>query len=227
MNLTTFFSAKGGTGQTLISTNYAFLKSRTARTAFIQLTNYPDAHTFFNLSPRTNYVHILEFLEADEENLNILEQLVYKSESLSIILSPEKNSKEITEKDVEKLLGFATRNFDEIVIDLGHDFQQKEAILTRSKRIITVSNIDPQSISKTNILLNKLQETLPATESKLILNQIPPHLSKKKLQEYFTSNIWALLPYDMESSWDNIALGTPYTLHKSPLSKRTTELIKN
>ena len=228
-HVTTFFSAKGGSGQSLVSTNYALLLSQKSKTLFIQLADYADAHTFFGIAPRTHLLHMIEFLDEEEAVENALSELAYKVENLSILLSPQKAGlyNKITAEQLAGLLEILVTQYNDIVIDLGVDFPFKKAVLATSNQVLVVSNIDPQSVRKTNALVERLEREAPETRVSLVLNQVPPTMGQKKLKEYFPGNIICTLPYDSGSAWDNIALGVPYTKTKSSLSKKTNELLKN
>lgn len=221
----TFFSAKGGTGQTLISSNLAYLASKSSRTLFLQLTHYPDIHSLLNLTTEKNLVHVLEFLENGEDPLHTLENLTYRKDSLHILTSPleVKLNKHLQKEHIQTLLTTISGCFDHIFIDLGKEFAHADTVLEMSDQILTLSHIDPQSLSQTQILSTTHKDT------KLIINQTPPHLGTKKVKAYageLAENIIGTLPTDFESTWDNVAHGVPYASQKSKLTKETEKLLK-
>jgi|GEM_PF-4670508 len=227
--ITTFFSTKGGTGQTLIATNYALLTAKHSKTVLIQFTHYPDVHTFFKITPRTHIVHMIEFLDAGENIRDALQEIAYQKDELSIFLSPQNTElyKKITHEKLQGLLIQLESHFENIIIDLGQDFTHSNAVLAASTHIITTSYIDPQSVHKTNLLIQKLQKEIPHANTHIIANQVPPTLGQRKIQEYFIGTVLGTLPYDTESAWDNVALGIPYINTQSELTKNTHTLLRS
>ncbi|MBT6068958.1 hypothetical protein HOG48_04345 [Candidatus Peregrinibacteria bacterium] len=222
-----FLSAKGGTGQTLIASNMAYLASKRNPTLFIQLTEYPDAHTFFNTNDEKHFAHIIDFLENKEDLIETFRTLTYKVDNLHIVLSPKNSSdlKNITDDHITNFLKAASMIFETIVIDIGIEFKNADPILKQSDKIIVISNLDPQSITRTNRLVENLEKDFPQTRKHLIINQTPLKVSKKEFQKYFKKEVSYVLPFDHESAWDNIAFSTPYTTKTSKLSKKTEEIL--
>lgn len=223
----TFLSAKGGTGQTLISSNVACLAAQRHPTLFMQLTRYPDAHTFFNIDAEKNFVHVIDFLEHKEDIFQTFQTLTYQKNNLTVLLSPreEAQAEGVTSANLSLLINTALQLFTTIVIDLGKEFQQYQTIVKQSDKVVTVSNLDPQSIVRTNFLCETLEKNSIKAGLHLIINQSPPSIGKKEAQKYFTKQITHMLSYDSESAWDNIAFSTPYSLTKSKLAKETEELL--
>ncbi|MDP4008602.1 MAG: AAA family ATPase [Candidatus Peregrinibacteria bacterium] len=222
-----FTSAKGGTGQTLIASNMAYLASKRTNTLFIQLTRYPDAHTFFDIDNEKNFTHVINFLENKEDVIKTYQALTYRKNNLSILLSPS-NTKELSDlsgERISEIIRTAAMIYGNIIIDLSNDFQERDAVLYSATQIIITSNLDPQSIVKTNQLTEELERKLPQTQKQLIINQTPASISKKDFQSYFKKEVAYTLPFDNEGAWDNIAFSTPYVDRPSKLSKKTETIL--
>lgn len=123
------------------------------------------------------------------------------------------------------LINTALQLFTTIIIDLGKEFQQYLSIVKQSDKVVVISNLDPQSIVRTNALCEMLEKKFPQINLRTIVNQLPTSISKKEVEKYFAKQIAHTLPYDNESAWDNIAFATPYGLTKSKLAKETEELL--
>ncbi len=223
----TFLSAKGGTGQTLISSNLACIAAQRHPTLFIQLTKYPDAHTFFDVSTEKNFAHVIDFLEHKEDLFQTFQTLAYRKNNMAILLSPmdPEQTASITETHLSLLINAALQLFTTIVIDLGKEFQEYRAVVKQSDKVVTVSNLDPQSIVRTNQLSEMLEKEFPQIGRHVVINQRPPSIGKKEAQAYFSAPLIHMLSYDNESAWDAIAFATPYALTKSKLAKETGELL--
>lgn len=223
----TFLSAKGGTGQTLISSNVACLAAQRHPTLFIQMTKHPDAHTFFDIDSEKNFVHVIDFLENKEDLFETFQTLTYQKNNMTILLSPNEETalESITNNHLSMLINTALQLFTTIVIDLGKEFQQYQTIVKQSDKVVAISNLDPQSIVRTNALCEALEKKFPQINLRTVINQLPPSIGKKEAEKYFTKQIAHTLTYDNESAWDSIALATPYALTKSKLAKETEELL--
>lgn len=223
----TFFSAKGGTGQTLISSNVACLAAQRHPTLFIQLTSYPDAHAIFGIDSEKNFAHVIDFLENKEDIFQTFQTLTYQKNNMAILLSPMEDgqTENITTSHISLLFNTALQLFTTIIVDLGKEFRQYKAVLKQSDKIVTISNLDPQSIVRTNRLCETLEKDFPKTGLHLVINQQPPTIGKKETEKYFAKQHTHTLPYDNESAWDNVAFATPYCLTKSKLAKETGELL--
>lgn len=227
--MTTFFSAKGGSGQTIISSNCALLCSEKTSTIFLQFTCYPDADTFFGIKPKSNFIHIIDFIKNGEEINKTFSELCYTINNLAILLSPDNSTilKKINSNEIISLIKILTSKFDRIIIDLSKDFPFTKEILDLTDKIIIVTNIDPQSLRQTNSLLKKLENEHNNKHTHVVLNQVPKTITRNSIQKYIQGNITTLLPYDMEGAWDNAAMQMPYTRTHSKLSKRTHEFVNS
>ena len=224
----TFYSAKGGAGQTLISSNLAYLASQKSRTLIVQLTHYPDLHNIFNLNTEKHLLHVLEFLEHNEKPTEALSQLTYHVDNLDILLSPlgTRIITQVTEQHISTLLDILTIHYDNIYIDLGKEFKHKDLILKKSDHIISLTYVDPQSINKTKSLIHQLKSL--GKNIHIIVNQAPAQMNLKKIKACFeqnSMNIIGILPTDCESIWDNLTHGIPYAKHMSKLTKHTSKLL--
>lgn len=126
----TVFSNKGGIGKTSVAANLAFELARITKenVALVDLNfQFGDITTFMDLNPSFNISYMLQ--NPDKLNkdflLNTMEK--YKNTSLYILADPPvfKQAKEVSQKNIEKLISVLKETFSYIVVDTDSNFDSK------------------------------------------------------------------------------------------------------
>lgn len=148
-----FYSGKGGSGRTLISSTFAqTLKfESTAQVLLIDLNlQYGGVETFLSIESNRSIADLLPVLdELNEGHIrNVSEREEYSK--LEVLLSPRdaEIAESLTDQFVSKLIRTCRRSYDFVVIDLPVAMnEQTYTALEESDKIYYVLNLDTPSIS--------------------------------------------------------------------------------
>jgi len=230
--------AKGGVGNSLFATNFAYSLSKqlpNKKILFLDTNQFSDLANFFGIQMKKNILNLNMFLE--ENNTNNLStknlsknfsQVAYGVGKLDVLLSPTEYY------PVKKLNTFykniipeALKIYDYIIIDADkNNFKLLSIILPNLNSLLLTTTIDNPAITKTNSLLNILEEKFNLQKINIICNQMGK-FSEKDLSGIFKFPVIGSLPTEVNGAWDNVLLGVPIVENKRlKFSKEITKISK-
>ncbi|AST94164.1 MULTISPECIES: AAA family ATPase [Sutcliffiella] len=148
-----FYSGKGGSGRTLISTTFAqTLKfESTAQVLLLDLNlQYGGVETFLSIDSNRSVAHLIPVIEELNEGhiRNVTEREPYSK--LEILLSPRdaETAESFTDAFFSKLLRTCRRSYDFVIVDLPTAMNEHTyTALEESDKIFYVLNLDTPAIS--------------------------------------------------------------------------------
>jgi pilus assembly protein CpaE len=171
----------GGVGATTFAVNLAWelanVKGSEARVALIDLDlQFGGAATYLDLPRRDAVYELLSDTASADADAFKQAMLVYGSE-LSVFTAPGDvlPLDLITQEDVERLIGFATEQFDFVVIDMPRTLVSwTETVLTLADVYYPVVQLDMRSAQNALRFLKTLKaEDLPVEKLNFVMNRSP------------------------------------------------------
>ncbi|MCD4713996.1 MAG: response regulator [Clostridiales bacterium] len=222
-----FFSAKGGVGNTSVALNagITFHEMFDKKVLIVDLDlRFGDIALMMN---RQNETTIKELMDDSpiEEFADVSSYLFSYAEGLDFLFAPkDPESAEYISKDrVHKFLELAKRHYEIIIIDTGVNFDEVTlAALDLSEKVVIVSNQEVTGIKNTKVCL-KVMQTLNYDYSKikLLINMSDDRfgISKGNVQKAFEYEILGFVPEDSKLVRNAINTGIPFALTKNSLKK--------
>jgi cellulose biosynthesis protein BcsQ len=218
-----FWSAKSS-GNTLISLNMALTHQQwkgEQKVCFLQLSHFPDIHTYLEEAPKQTILDLKYFLDADET------PDTYPKDTYP---SPLWNEwEELKVKDVKNILAFLEKKYDTIYIDLNVSVGEEiiSAILNEATKIVLPCHIDPASLAGVESFFSKYD--FLKERCVLIFNQCPPLSASVVKQKLKRRDIKVLgtLPVARKYMWAQIFEAVPLAMRKKcPWKKSLFKLLK-
>lgn len=222
-----FFSAKGGVGNTSVALNAGiiFHEMLGKKVLIVDLDlRFGDIALMMN---RQNETTIKELMDDSpiEEYSDVSSYLFSYKEGLDFLFAPkDPESAEYISKDrVHKFLELVKRHYEIIVIDTGVNFDEVTlAALDLSEKVVIVSNQEVTGIKNTKVCL-KVMQTLNYDYSKikLLINLSDDKfgISKSNVQKAFDYEILGFIPEDVKLVRNAINTGIPFAMTKNSLRK--------
>ncbi len=222
-----FFSAKGGVGNTSVALNagITFHEMFNKKVLIVDLDlRFGDIALMMN---RQNETTIKELMDDSpiEEFADVSSYLFSYAEGLDFLFAPkDPESAEYISKDrVHKFLELAKRHYEIIIIDTGVNFDEVTLVaLDLSEKVVIVSNQEVTGIKNTKVCL-KVMQTLNYDYSKikLLINMSDDRfgISKGNVQKAFEYEILGFVPEDSKLVRNAINTGIPFALTKNSLKK--------
>ncbi|MDW7660397.1 MAG: response regulator [Bacillota bacterium] len=222
-----FFSAKGGVGNTSVALNagITFHEMLSKKVLIVDLDlRFGDIALMMN---RQNETTIKELMDDSpiEEFTDVSSYLFSYAEGLDFLFAPkDPESAEYISKDrVHKFLELVKRHYEIIVIDTGVNFDEVTLVaLDLSEKVVIVSNQEVTGIKNTKVCL-KVMQTLNYDYSKikLLINMSDDKfgISKGNVQKAFDYEILGFIPEDIKLVRNAINTGIPFAMTKNSLKK--------
>lgn len=222
-----FFSAKGGVGNTSVALNagITFHEMLSKKVLIVDLDlRFGDIALMMN---RQNETTIKELMDDSpiEEFSDVSSYLFSYAEGLDFLFAPkDPESAEYISKDrVHKFLELVKRHYEIIVIDTGVNFDEVTLVaLDLSEKVVIVSNQEVTGIKNTKVCL-KVMQTLNYDYSKikLLINMSDDKfgISKGNVQKAFDYEILGFIPEDVKLVRNAINTGIPFAMTKNSLKK--------
>lgn len=222
-----FFSAKGGVGNTSVALNagITFHEMLSKKVLVVDLDlRFGDIALMMN---RQNETTIKELMDDSpiEEFADVSSYLFSYAEGLDFLFAPkDPESAEYISKDrVHKFLELVKRHYEIIVIDTGVNFDEVTLVaLDLSEKVVIVSNQEVTGIKNTKVCL-KVMQTLNYDYSKikLLINMSDDKfgISKGNVQKAFDYEILGFIPEDVKLVRNAINTGIPFAMTKNSLKK--------
>ncbi|SDG63978.1 pilus assembly protein CpaE [Planococcus glaciei] len=230
-----FYSGKGGSGKTLLSTAFAqTLKfESTAQVLYIDLNlQYGGGESYLGVETSRNILDLEPVIkEMTEQHLrNVTEKEPLSKMELLISPCDAELAEYITEDFITRLLRVCRRTYDFIIVDLPVNMDERTyTALVEADRIYYTTLLDTPSIrvfKHTEELFQKLG--IPTAERlELVLNQVgrENELSKKDIERFIEYPVAAEIRRDMKGVQTAINKGE--TLRKLPKEKKLTPAAKD
>ncbi|QQE75766.1 AAA family ATPase [Brevibacillus composti] len=178
-----FYSGKGGSGRTLLSTAYAqALKLESAnRVLLIDLNlQFGGVETFLSLDTNRSLADLMPVLHEMNENhiRNVTQREIHSK--LEVMLSPRdaETAEQMTEEFISRLIRASRRSYDYVMIDLPtHMDELTYTALEESDLIYYVMNLDTPSVQSYRQVENLFKQLGIDTAGRLeiVVNMVSKH----------------------------------------------------
>lgn len=231
----TFYSGKGGSGKSLLSTAFAqTLKlESTAKVLYIDLNlQYGGSETFLGIESNRSIIDLIPVIhELNEHHIrNIAEKEPYSD--LEVLVSPRdaEMAEKIDQEFILRLIRASKRSYDFIVIDVPSWMEERVfTALEESDRIYYVMNLDTVAIRVLKGVETLYQQLGINTEDRteLVINFSgrDNELTKKDIERFVTYPVASEIRRDLKGVQSFINKGAP--LRKEPKEKKLTPVAKD
>jgi pilus assembly protein CpaE len=215
--LFTFFSAKGGTGSTVISTNFAVsLVEQTKKpTILVDLDmQLGEVSLFLGLKPAFNVVDVADNIHRMDDAL--LKGFIKKHASgLDVLAAPDSLEKveSVGASQVGQILQFLKNSYEYVVVDTSNSFDDHTvSALDQSSTIFLISNTDLPSLRNAQRCLSIFERMGYKKEKiKLLINRYQKSLEirSKDIEETLNFPVYWFFPNDWPTIMNAVNSGTP------------------
>jgi len=212
--------AKGGSGNSLFATNFAYAlskKIKNKKILFLDTNQISDISHLFGIESKKDILNLNMFLDGIDSNTlttkeskKIFDKVVYQINDLDILFSP-KDYYDFDDLNpiFKNILTEAVKIYDYIIIDAERDNGVLlQMVLSELHTLLVTTTIDNLSVTKTTNLLNLLKKGVSEDKIKIICNQVGT-FSENELENIFEFPLAEILPTEINGAWDNVLLGVP------------------
>ena len=230
-----FYSGKGGSGKTFLSSAFAqTLKlESTAQILLLDLNlQYGGIETFLSIESNRSLMDLRPVIDELNENhiRNVTEK--EKHSKLEILLSPKdaETAESVSDDFIARLIRACRRSYDFVIIDLPSVMNEKTYVaLEESDKIYYVMNLDTPSIRVFKNVEELFQRLSIDTTERLhiIVNQTgrDNEINKKDLKMFISHPITAEIRRDFKGIQPLINQGVP--IRKEAKEKKLTNAAKD
>lgn len=231
----TFYSGKGGSGKSLISTAFAqTLKlESTAKVLYIDLNlQYGGSETFLGIESNRSIIDLIPVIhELNEHHIrNIAEKEPHSG--LEVLVSPRDTemAEKIDQEFILRLIRASKRSYDFIVVDAPTWMEERVyTALEETERIYYVMNLDTVAIRVLKNVETLYQQLGINTENRmeLVINFAGKEneLTKKDIERFVTYPVASEIRRDLKGVQSFINQGVP--LRKESKEKKLTPVAKD
>lgn len=231
------FSAKGGTGKSIIAFNFALKLSKEEENKVLLIDGdflFGDVGVLVDEKPIKTIENIIDDM-AFESYTIMKEYITSTNYNIDTLLAPRRpeSAEKITKTNIEEIIDIVKKEYDYIIIDLGTNYNNTTlTFLDISDQIYLITLMDLMSIKNTKIGID-VMKSLDYNEDKLklIVNQYnrKNNISTAKLKKYLNYEIFFKVPEDRKIINDSINIGIPVSkirsFRKSKFEKAIMELV--
>lgn len=221
-----FYSGKGGSGRTLISSTFAQTLSleSTAQVLLLDLNlQYGGIETYLSIESNRSLADLTPVINELNENhiRNVAEREKYSK--LEVLLSPRdaEVAESLNDEFVTKLLRTCRRSYDFVIVDLPVNMNENTyTALEESDKIYYVLNLDTPSLQVLKQVEQLFRRLGISTEDRfeIVVNQI------SKDNELNVKDIKNLIPHPIESKINKDFKGLqPFINKGEPIRKESNE----
>ena len=225
--LFTFFSAKGGTGSTVVSTNFAVsLVEQTKKpTILVDLDmQLGEVSLFLGMKPAFNIVDVADNIHRMDETL--LKGFIKKHTSgLDVLAAPDSLDKveSVGPSQIVQILQFLKNSYEYVVVDTSNTFDDHTvSALDQSSTIFLISNTDLPSLRNAQRCLSIFERMGYKKEKiKLLINRYQKSLEirSKDIEETLNFPVSWFFPNDWATIMNAVNSGVPLsTVNHSEIS---------
>ncbi len=211
------YSAKGGSGKTMIATNLALLfTQRKKKTLLIDASFYfGDVSLYLDINPKDTISELVQ--EGSNITIDTINSFtVLHSSGLNILPAPKspESAEYITEEHIEKLLSIMRPYYDVIIIDLPVVLNNTTlAAIENSDTVLYVATPDIASLKDVFQVQKVMQSLQQHDKFKLLLNRLGSGtLSLKDIKNNCAYPIIGTLHEDEKTVSASISKGSPLIL---------------
>ncbi len=231
----TFFSSKGGTGSTVISTNFSVnLVEQTKRpTILVDLDlQLGEVSLFLGIKPSFNIVDVADNVHRMDNSL--LKGFIKKhSSGLDVLAAPDSLEKveSVGASQVGQILQFLKTVYEYIVVDTSNSFDDHTvAALDQSSTIFLISNTDLPSLRNAQRCL-AIFERMGYNKDKirLLINRYQKSLEirSKDIEETLNFPVYWFFPNDWSTIINSVNSGIPLsTVNHSEIAGSFTQFVQ-
>ena len=215
--LFTFFSAKGGTGSTVVSTNFAVsLVEQTKKpTILVDLDmQLGEVSLFLGMKPAFNIVDVADNIHRMDEAL--LKGFIKKHVSgLDVLAAPDSLDKveSVGPSQIVQILQFLKNSYEYVVVDTSNTFDDHTvSALDQSSTIFLISNTDLPSLRNAQRCLSIFERMGYKKEKiKLLINRYQKSLEirSKDIEETLNFPVSWFFPNDWGTIMNAVNSGVP------------------
>lgn len=217
--LFTFFSVKGGTGSTVISTNFAvnLIHETKKSTILVDLDlQLGSVSLFLGMKPAFNIVDVADNI--DRMDPAMFQGFIQKhSSGLDVLTAPDSLDKVETVgmAQVAQILEYLKNTYKYVVVDTSNSFDSPTVeALDQSSTIFLISNTDISSLRNTQHCFSIFKRLGYSREKlSLIINRFhqDSEIHPKDIEKILNFPIYCRFPNDWKSIINSINSGVPLT----------------
>jgi len=217
------FSAKGGTGKSVLAFNFALKLSKKEGNKVLLIDGdflFGDVGVLVDEKPIKTIENLVDDM-AFESYAIMKEYITETSYNIDTLLAPKRpeNAEKITKTNIEEILKITKKEYDYIIIDLGTNYNNSTlTFLDLSDQIFMITLMDLMSIKNTKIGIDVMKSLdYDSDKLKLIVNQYNKknNISATKLKKYLNYEVYFKVPEDRKIINDSINIGIPVSKVKS------------
>jgi Flp pilus assembly CpaE family ATPase len=225
-----FLGSKGGAGVTTIATNFAVaLAQEPSQSTLLIDLDLPLGDAALNLGLEAEYSTVSALQEADHLDRRSLNKLLVEhSSGLKVLAAPgEFPQYQATKEAIDKLLRVARQNFDNVVVDVGSEFDLAGTAMVRDATtiyLVTQASV-PELRNSHRLITEYFSGGVPAME--VVINRYQAHalgVSDEHIMKALTRPIQWKIPNDYPAVRQMQSTATPIVDGDSPLSQRIREM---
>lgn len=220
-----FIGAKGGSGVTTVSGNFAVSLARESgqSTLLIDL-NLPLGDAALDLGIHAQYSTANALENCTRLDFHFLSKLLIKhSSGLFVLAAPDRYTQvEASYEAVKKLLVIARQNFDHVVVDAGSRFGATGgALFEDGSAVYLVTQVGVSELRNSNRLISELFKS-SGTKLEIVLNRYTPRalgIDEEGITKALTMPVQWRIPSDYPAARSAQDTATPLALKDSPISR--------
>jgi len=233
--LFTFFSAKGGTGSTVVSTNFAVsLAEQTKKTTILVDLDMQlgEVSLFLGMKPAFNIVDVADNIHRMDEAL--LKGFIKKhSSGLDVLAAPDSLDKveSVGPSQIVQILQFLKNSYEYVVVDTSNTFDDHTvSALDQSSTIFLISNTDLPSLRNAQRCLSIFERMGYKKEKiKLLINRYQKSLEirSRDIEETLNFPVSWFFPNDWSTIMNAVNSGVPLsTVNHSEIAGSFTSFVQ-
>ena len=230
--LLTFIGAKGGSGATTLACNFAVALAQepNQKTLLVDL-DLPLGDAALNLGIVAEYSTINALQAASRLDGAFLQQLLVKhSSGVWVLAAPGKFLQfEARDEDIDKLLGVARQEFDNVVIDWGSQLNfERSSILKESTAIYLVTQAGIPELRNSNRLITQFFSS-GGPRLEIVINRYEARslgVSEEHITKALTRPAQWKIPNDYTAVRKMQINATPLALADSPISRLIKQMAR-
>lgn len=230
--LLVFFGAKGGSGVTILASNFAIMLARESdqKVLLIDL-DLPLGDAALTLGVAGQYSTVDALQNASRMDANFLSKLLRKySPSLSVLAAPGKFTRtESTSEAIDRLIAVARQDFDYVVVDSGSRLDLVGTTLfDDAATVYLVTQVGIPELRNSNRLVSEFfQRVVPKLE--IVLNRYEPSLlgvDEEHITKALTRPARWKIPNDRATAIRTQNTASPLALNDSPISRAIRQMAR-
>ena len=227
-----FFGAKGGSGVTLLASNFAIMLARESgqSTLLIDL-DLPFGDAALTLGVEGQYSTVDALQNANRLDSNFLSKLLRKySPQLSVLAAPGKLAKwETSVEALDRLIAVARCEFDNVVVDSGSRLDLTgTAVFQDATTVFLVTQVGIPELRNANRLVSEFF-TRELSRLEIVLNRFEPSLlgvDEEHITKALTKPAQWKIPNDRTAAIRSQNTASPLAMSDQPISRAIGQMAK-